>query len=48
MISITTSLISELLGSVLSAWISCEPVMVLFGLFVFGYIVGLFLRLLNK
>lgn len=48
MISITTSLISELLGSVLPAWLSCEPIMVLVGLVVFGYIVGLFLRLLNS
>lgn len=48
MISITSSLISDLLGSVLTAWISCEPVMVLVGLVVFGYIVGLFLRLLNR
>lgn len=48
MIATTTSLISELLGSVLTAWVSCEPVMVLVGLVVFGYIVGLFLRLLNR
>lgn len=48
MIALTTQLITELLGTVLPAWLSCEPVEILIGVFVFGYIVSIFLRLLKS
>lgn len=48
MISATTSLISSLLGSTLTAWLSCEPVQVVVGLGCFGYVVGLVVRLIKN
>lgn len=48
MISLTTQLITQLLGPVLTSWLSCEPVEVLIGVFVFGYIVSILVRLLKS
>lgn len=48
MISLTTQLFTQLLGVILPAWLETEVVQVLVGVFVFGYIVGLFLRLLKS
>lgn len=48
MIAITTSLLSELLGTVLPAWLTCEPIKVLVSLLIIGYVFALFVRLVKS
>lgn len=42
MISLTTQLITQILGVAVPAWLSCESVQVLCGVLIFGYIIRLF------
>ena len=45
MISITTDLLTALLGDVLTAWLSCPAVQCLLSLLVIGFVVRLFVGL---
>lgn len=48
MISITTQLLTNLLGTVLTGWLSCEPIKVLVSLLIIGYVFALFVRLVKS
>lgn len=48
MIALTTQLITQLLGVAVPAWLSCEPVQILCGLLIFGYIVRIFVGLVKS
>lgn len=48
MIAYTTQLFSQLLGVVLPAWLACEPIQIIAGVFIFGYIVHTLVRLIKS
>ena len=48
MIAYTTQLFTQFLGVVLPAWLSCEPIQIIAGVFIFGFIVHTLVRLIKS
>lgn len=48
MISTTTALLTELLGTVFVGWLNCEPIRVIVSLLIIGYVFVLIRALVNK